>query len=184
MKTIPKIQNVCAKDELKPVLNYVFVTKKDTVATDGSIIIIHSTIDLFGNEFASMVPEDGICIHWTDFAKIGGKECSLEWKTEGVIKITYPKARPVFIESIKQDSIGKYPNYMAVIPDGGNNEEITEIGINPSLLLTLTEAITTFKNATVKLTFTGSTRVVIISENRKYPEFKYVKALIVPVEIK
>lgn len=180
MKQFPKIQNACAKDDLRPVMNYVFITKEHAVASNTHILVCHDSTELFNKDFIEKLPDHPILIHREDFSKIGGKECHVEIHSDNVIKVHYKKNRPVLIEYEKEDKIGKFPNYKAVIPEEFD-AEINGIGLNPEFLITLRDSITSTKN-TVQLYFKGEEYAINVKI--RDCEFNNYKAIIMPITLK
>ena len=52
---IPKISQICSKDELMELLNYVLITKTDVVATDEQALVMHPVCELFSDEFHNIM---------------------------------------------------------------------------------------------------------------------------------
>lgn len=141
-KTI-KLDLACGKDDLRPVMQYIKVTKEVMVATDAHIMAVIPTEVVFDDvEFRNAIPEEGILIHREDWKKLLQYEYGV-WKTEGeVIKLISSKKRNLLIEVEKEDEVGKYPNWSAVIPDKEyQTHELNEVGVNFELAINLQKAL-------------------------------------------
>lgn len=136
-----KLNLITAKDDLYESMQYVKVTKKETVATNAHVLAIIPTSEIFDEEFIKDIPDDGLLIHADDWKKMLQFDTA-EWKTKGsVIKLCHSKKRNVLIEVEHEDDLGfKYPNYESVIPqEYGSNVE--DLRLNPKYLHDLQQAL-------------------------------------------
>lgn len=132
---------ITSKDDLRPTLNYVKVTKENCVATDAHALGVIPTEDIFDEEFIIEIPEEGMLIHSEDWKKLKNN-INVSWKTDGVIKIMYKgKKRDVLIETEREESIGIYPKWESVIPKEVGEEPVESIGINFKIGLNLQKAL-------------------------------------------
>lgn len=153
---------ICAKDEMRPVMQYVKVTKNYCIATNAHVLGKIKTETIFDLEFIAKLPEEGILVHQEDWKKLKNAVL-IEWKSNDVIKICYSgKKRDVLIESETESNIGTYPNIDAVIPTKENRQvELNQIAFNASLLLDLQKALNI---PNVKLQFSGMNRPIYVTD--------------------
>lgn len=158
MNCLPKIETCCSKDELRPSMMHVFITKENIVATNAIVVIYHKTEDYFNDEFINQIPENGIYILGTDFAKFSGKVCSFEWKTEGVIKVWAGKSSML----IETKEPGKFPNWEGIIPTDSDQTEVKQICFNPDQLALLSKGLKIPKSDAnyMKFVFHGENRPI------------------------
>ena len=182
MNQFPKIHSACCTDELRPIIGVVHITKQHIVATNSHILVIHDSNSLLTDKFIAGIPEEGINIHRDDFAKFGGKECELSWKSEGVIRVTYAKrSRPILIEC---ESDSKYISYMAIVPtDISIGVAQKQANINIDYLHTLKTAMSMdIKNYT--LTFYGETKAILVTTlTGSTDKINTIRGLIMPIKI-
>ena len=61
-KTLPKLHLVCQDySQIRPIMNYILVTKDDVVATDAHVLVIHKTRDLFDEHFINKMLQPTSC---------------------------------------------------------------------------------------------------------------------------
>ena len=151
-----KLDLACGKDDLRPVMQYVKVTKNKIVATDAHIMAIIDTSEVFNEDFIIGIPEDGMLIHRDDWKKMIQYEIPT-WKTEGqVMKMVHSKKRSLLIEVEFEKDIAKYPNWEAIIPDG-DFVELGQVGINFELAHKIQQALDIPSS---KLSFYGDTKPI------------------------
>ena len=147
-----KLDLIASKDDLRPIMNFIVVSKINCVATNGNVLGVVPTGEIFDEDFINDLPEDGILIHREDWKKLYDTSSifihDIDSKT---IKIIYPKKRSVIIEFSTEDAEGKYPKWDSVIPK--SEGETSEMNINPRLLALLTKALGYTTGC--KLTFCG-----------------------------
>ena len=177
-----KLDLACGKDDLRPVMQYVLVTKEKCVATDAHIMAIIPTNKFFKDEFIASIPEEGMLIHREDWKKMLPYTVAV-WKTEGeVIKCLDSKKRPLLIEVESQEEVGKYPNWEAVIPtkDMREGAEVDSIGLNLEIAATLQKALGL---PSCKLDFSGKGRAIYLTAaNEEDSNGQY--GIVMPVMIK
>lgn len=161
LQLLPALENVCSRDDLRPVLQHIFVTKEKFVATNAHIMVWHDTEKFFNEDFIKEIPDDGILIHHEDWKKM--KIClHFEWH-KGLVKINYTKKRPVIIEVTNEDKVGKYPNWETVIPKLEEPVQLSEIAVKPEYLVTIQKAIN-YGDSKVKMVFTGVGKAILVQE--------------------
>lgn len=136
-----KLDLICSKDELRPVMGHVLVTKENCVATDAHVMGIIPTAEIFDAQFIEQLGETPLLIFSSDWKKMNNAT-GIMWKdrAKNIIEIFYKKGRPALIEAETEEKIAKYPNWKAVIPEtpGGETEKLC---FSPTLLLNLTKAL-------------------------------------------
>lgn len=91
MKTKLKFNLLCGKDELRPILNYVFLDEKNIVATDAHVLGCSPTDKVFFKDFIKDIPKEGVLIHKDDWSKIIQYD-EAKWKVKGeIIELTHAK---------------------------------------------------------------------------------------------
>jgi hypothetical protein len=150
---------ICSKDELRPTMHYVKVTKNNTVATNGYVIGVVPTENIFDTDFIRQIPESGFLIHAEDFSKLI-KGDFLTWKTSGAVISINSKKRPQLIEINTETKVGVYPNWEAVFPTG-ENVEITKIGVDFKIAFDLQKALDLDR---CKLEFYGVNKGIKVTE--------------------
>lgn len=95
-----KLDLLCSRDVLKPILNHVFVTKDWCLATDAVVMGRVPTHRIFRKDFIEGLPDGGVLIHWEDWKKLKGKVMCF-WKSKEVIGINYfKKPKNELIEAV------------------------------------------------------------------------------------
>ena len=135
---------ITGKDDLRPILKYIKVTKEKCIATNAHVLGIVPTNEVFEEEFIEEIPDDGFLIHSEEWKKLKGN-LIVEWKTpitnqNGVIKVIFKKKRPILFETASEKIIGKYINWQAVIPQG-ELQMINKVGINCRLAYDLQKSL-------------------------------------------
>jgi hypothetical protein len=164
-----KLDKIVSKDELRPAMTYIYVTKEDCVATNGHVVGIVKTINIATNtaEFIECIPDEGFYVHPDDWKKL--KDINILILIGGIIHAIPQKGRKILIETIKIDDVFKYPRYKDVIPSGTPVETET-IGFNYGLLSDLCEAIgVDSKEKTIYPVFYGQKKPIKIKlDNGNY----------------
>ena len=172
MKTLPKLHLCCSDDELRPVMNHVFVSKEDIVSSDSHMLIKFNTEEIFDPDFIEAMPKRFL-IHGENWKMMAKRHDFIFFKDDRieVIKNDYSILIPIVLE----DKIGKYPDYKLVM---GKLEKtpIEKIGIKPELLKKLSLAI---GSKILQLYFNDNSHRIDI----KAPGIKGFEALIMPAMI-
>ena len=189
-KTLPKLHLVCQDySQIRPIMNYILVTKDDVVATDAHVLVIHKTRDLFDEHFINKMP-DRFLIHMNQWKRICLKHYNIEFDNDEIIvqHHGYQNAFKITMEGEKPASLlhsyggFEYPLYNKVLLPDSEIQAVENIGLNPILVDKLTKAMFSPNDATknLKLTFYGSNRHIMAHPvNSEYS----AKALIMPVMI-
>jgi len=161
-----KLDLACGKDDLRPVMEYVKVTRDKMIATDAHIMAVVDTDTVFDSDFIQGIPEEGMLIHREDWKKMIQYEVPT-WKTEGeVIKMVHSKKRSLLVEVEYEKDIAKYPNWQAIIPEG-DKFELDKIGINFELAIKLQQALNL---DSCKLEFFGDSKPILVSDSKEQKE--------------
>ena len=171
-----KLHLLCAKDDLRPTLNHVKVTREVCVATDAHILAAVPTELMFDNDFISQIPEQGVLIHHEDWRKMCAG-IGVAWKSEDVLRVIMKSGkRDVLIEVESESEVGKYPNWEDVVPRENMREDVGSIGINAKFAATLQDALDW---PSLKLSFNGVSRAMTVSNARDDSEG--ITAIIMPI---
>ena len=130
---------VCANGDTPSVLEYVLLTKEEIWASDGHCGVIHSTKNLFGEDFYDSLKEDDRYlihgIYWKKLCKRGIISIELE---NGKIKTIDRKG---FIEYLPlEKEIVKFPSLHKVFPFECEGV-VNIVGLNPVILQNLQLAL-------------------------------------------
>jgi hypothetical protein len=175
MKKIPQLDKTCA-DELRPSLNHVIITKDNIVATNGNIIAVLVTNEIFDNDFINEFPNDKFYIASKDW-KIFKGATSIKWDTDKSY-IQVCKKNGINLIPVKTDVDFTYPNWKAIIPNIEDMEKIGEFGMDIKLLYNLSLAMPIFN--TYKFIFTGRNKGILVIDNSgEYKSF----GMIMPIMI-
>ena len=131
-KNYPKIHKACGIDIfIRPVFNYVFVSKKFIKATDAYVLIHHKTDEIFTQEFCDSLPKKAILIHRLHFAEITRAGCEDHKVEKDMIKYSYRDLWNYVPFEIDGKDMN-YPNTDKVFPK--DIKAVKNIGIAPSVL--------------------------------------------------
>jgi len=185
VKALPPIHVVCANDELRPVMNYVFITKEHVVASDAHIIAIHIADELFSEEFIDGFPVDEFLIHFEYWKQMSSNTVDFVCWNKGFIEVHHKKSnKPPIIIKITENSVAKgpgiFPNWQGVMPQGDEFISISEIGISAIKLNTLSKALG--DPSGLRLSFFGANKGIRVSQ---LDNCNFLKAygLIIPMMI-
>lgn len=173
MKKLPKINMCCSKDVLRPSLGYIEITKSTIVATNGNIMVVNKTNEVFEQEFITKFPYKKFYIHestWREMHK--GR---IYWKGNTIVVC---KSNGEFRFKVIANPEWKYPNWKNFVSI--SKEDVDVIGINPLLLYRLYQALP--NNTFNKLTFCGKTKHIIVeSVESKYKSFGIIMPIILNI---
>ena len=160
-----KLHMACGKDELRPSMTNVFVTKQFCVATDSHLMAIVPTADIFtGEKSIENIPEEGMYVNANDWRKLIAANF-VEYDGEFVVG-HFPRKSPAHVKPIAVKDIGPYPKWEAVIPSADRFDSVSRIGVNPKLMYNLYQAL----DAPIfKLDFISKNVAIAVS----LPEFGY-----------
>ncbi|RLA48525.1 MAG: hypothetical protein DRQ98_14565 [Gammaproteobacteria bacterium] len=162
-------------------MNHVQVTKETIAATNGHILMWDQPCNNFDDEFCSLIPDEGLLIHSEDWKKFD-KSYWVKFRDQNTIEIYYRTKRKVLIEVETEKTIGKFPNWRAVVPNINDVSPIGELGVNPTQYKSIIDAYGTGYNfQDLKLVFTGANRAICIKENNV--DFNLSGAIIMPYKV-
>lgn len=184
MKTLPAFNELCCKDELRPAMNYVYITKEKVVATDAHVMGWADTPEVFDEEIIQAIPEEGILIHAEDWKKML-KADVLVWKEDGkVLKLIHSKKRDELIEIEYQSEVGKYPNWSAVVPNMDSpmdTVELSAIALDPEKLMQVHKFFKPLLHKPgVRMDFYGASKAIRCTPRNKNEETS-MEAIIMPL---
>lgn len=172
-----KLDLICTKDELRPAMCHVKVTKEVMVATDAHVLGVVPTNKLFSNAFIESIPDEGMLIHGDDWKKFNN--CvNILWKSDDVICVIYKGSkRDALIQVENEDRVGKYPNWEVIIPSEIDRvAELNKIGIDMKLALNLQNALGLVN---LSMQFTSPTKPIYVTATKKEDNPSY--GIIMPV---
>lgn len=179
-----KIHKVCANDDLRPTMQYVFFKDGKAYATDAHVAIAAplSTISNFTDEEKKQL--EGKVIHATQFAKLlTMRNVDIELADEELCFYCTTKAgKTVIIPLLDEYKIGKFPNVENVITQAElkakeEKEPINCVGLNARMLSNLAIAI----DADIMRFYFGRKNSAIVVRGNIYPE---ICAIIMPCLIR
>ncbi len=180
---LPKLNSCCANDDLRPVLNYVYINGAEVTACDAVVLVIHKTEELFSSEIRDELPEKAY-IPAEDWVELTKKFKRLEVVGK-YLMVHRAKGAPSAVRLVEIDDVGVYPNTRALSPKHFDKVATEEVGINPVFLLRIKDSMTLGKTDALKLEFTGSGRAVRVSltaSKNTIPEFN-PEGLIIPCKL-
>ena len=156
-----KLDLICNKDELRPAMCHVKVTKEIMVATDAHVIGVIPTHKLFSNTFIEDIPDEGMLIHSDDWKKFNNC-ANIVWKSKDIIRVIYKASkRDALIQVENEENIGKYPNWEAIMPKKEDRvAELNKIGVNMKLAFNLQNALGLISLA---IQFSGATKAIYVT---------------------
>lgn len=102
-----KLDFICEKGMLHPILGYVYVTKDWCIATDAIVMARVSTGLVFDLDFIKKIPDSGVLIHHEDWSKLRNVyRC--KWMSDSLIAVSYMnKTKEELIAAVNPDSFPK-----------------------------------------------------------------------------
>lgn len=129
-----KLHLICGKDNFRPNMNHVLVTKEYCVATNAHVLGAIPTYQIFAEE-SEKIPESGILIHSEDWKKISDSTMTNLVVGNDTIEIIYRKKPSGLIKFHTNGKDYTFPNWKAVVPDKVDKEEFTINAIRLNLKL-------------------------------------------------
>ena len=157
---LPKLNLICPKDELRPIINYVFINETEVAATDAHALAVLDKQEMFGDTLKDV---NNILIrsdHWKlftmeyEFITVDTHNQYISIIRKGGIVDMCPYR--------DENSVGKFPNYSAIIPSYSSVNSVEKIGVNPFLLQKLAQALS-IKKQGLKLRFDGESRAIYVT---------------------
>lgn len=155
-----KLHLITSKDQLRPVMCHIYVTRQNCVATNAHVLGVIPTDLVFDSQFIAEIPEEGFYIHPDDWKTMIQADYIL-WKSPDIIKLVFHKfsKRNQVFEAFKVSDIGRPIQWEQVMPDPKNYAPVSQFGVNASLLKDLQDALG-FES--VRLTFTPGVRAAMV----------------------
>jgi len=159
------------------------VDKDNCVATDGQVLGVIPTKNIFSGSFIECLKDKSILIHREDWKKLNGATAIDFMDVEKLtIKAFYNNKRPVIIEAIYDNKEGgKYPNWQGVVPKKEGTTDV--MNLIPELLEKLSKALGL---AQCKLNHCGDvTKVILVTPlSHQALENEGVYGVIMPISDK
>lgn len=146
-----KINSVCGKDDLRPIMQMVYFNAGYMYATDGHVAVKAKVAEFadFDENEVELLNEK--FLHKDIFKKV--LSCKMvKVREDGIVDMIHGTVYPW----AKED--GKYPNIEAVIPK--EFVETPEIGLNPDVAKRIFDVLKTGIFYGVKLKFSGSNKPI------------------------
>jgi len=177
---LPKLHYACCSDRLRLTIEHILVTKDEVVATDGNILVVHKTSDIFDSDFISNMPERFL-IHRTQWRLFCSNARIISFENNSIC-VVYDGYKVNYQISTEEEIGLKYPNYNSVFPKKEEVEAIDSIGLNPIKLHNLSQAMFASVSSSkgLKFAFYGKARGVLVTPSDMYNN---TRALIMPVMI-
>lgn len=176
---LPKLHKAAGRDELRPVMSHILITKENTVVTNSSILVVHKTSELFNNEFVNNIPDEGMYITAEDWKVFTTEFVAVQLDNNLIITIIRKK-REQLIKGKKVDKIGDYPSWKFLFKkQKGIKFECGDFGININNTIALHEA-TGCQNLRFQC-FDRARQINVLTNNDC--DYDSVKAVIMPMMI-
>jgi len=153
-----KLHFACSKDDLRPSMTQVYVTKENIVATDANILAVVPTKDVFDDPSIDLLPEEGLYIDSNDWKKLVGAY-QVIYNGEFVVAF-FPRKSEAHVRPRTIEDVGNYPQWEQIVPDTSKFDSVGRIGLNPKMLYNLHQALDV---PTFKLEFAGENKPVAVA---------------------
>lgn len=137
---LPKLHLITSTDQLRPAYNYIQISKKDMRATDFHCLAIIPTRETILDP--EQLPEEPIYLHYESYKLL---------TVSSITAVNFDKEKRQFIaihKGLKPATIipvteldARYPDFDSVIPSRKDSSSRSILGINPTLLAKLADAI-------------------------------------------
>ncbi len=169
IKKVPKIHYATCTDELRPALQHILITKKNIIASNLYILVIHETKNVFDKQLIDDLP-DRCLIHRENWKILARGHYDIIYNKEAKCFDVVGRNTKFFIKVEFEEKIGNFPDYNYVM-NKWEKGSIDSIGISPELLYDLGRAMDC-KN-TVELKFHNKNRGILVKS-------EFAKGLIMP----
>ncbi len=176
-----KLNLICGKDDLRPLMTYVKVTRENMVATNGHALGVIPTKKLFNEEFIEKIPESGFLILADDYAKLLTAN-GIEWSSEKLLTYLDKKYNPCYVPIRFEEDDFTYPNWEQIIPkEKDRTAQLNYVGIDLKIALSLQSALG-FRSC--KFTFSGLTKAIFVEcASNQYDDCAESYGLLMPVMV-
>lgn len=163
-----KLHKVCADDALRPVMGYLCFRNGNVYATDAHIAIAAplSFVSSFSEEEQKLL--EGKLIHATQFAQLLKMRATYVKETaDGVqFECKTGAGETVIIPILTEEALGKFLNVESILENARisakeNKQPVSHIGLRPSLLADLTDAM---HAQIVHLYFSDEKKAIIVRD--------------------
>jgi len=177
---LPKLHYACCSNSLRVTIEYILVTKDEVVATDGTMLVVHKTSDIFDSDFIANMPERFL-IHRTQWRLFCNNALAISFENN-FICVVYDGYKVNYPISTEEQLGTKYPKYNAVFPKKEEVEAIDSIGLNHIKLYNLSQAMFSSVSSAsgLKFEFYGKTRGILVTPSNSHNN---TRALLMPVMI-
>ena len=175
-----KIHKVCATDDLRPAMSYVFFKDGNAYATDAhnAVSAPLSTISNFTDEEKELL--EGKVIHGSQFAKLlTMRNVEIELLGENLCFHCYTKeGETVIIPILDEEKIGKFPNVEGVINKAEKEAKDEKLPVNMVVLnaRSLSSLASAINANIIHFYFTQANHAIVV-RNAEYPE---IRAIMMP----
>jgi len=147
---IPKIYECLDIDSFRPIMNLAKITREQTVASDAHILVVHKTRELFNDQFADSLPEDGILVGREALKDLSISHAEAVYFMPEVkmlkVKHSYQgrewyRYYEIYLVSEKTDPGWNYPEWEKVWPSPKDKIKKQEINFNPRILNNLAKGM-------------------------------------------
>lgn len=160
---LPKLNLICSKDELRPALCCVQISRKDLRATDTTCLAIIPTEKTALAECG--LPEKPVYLHREAYKLLTAPSIAIiTFDSLSDQFIAYHKgAKPETVVPLTKMG-ERYPDFEPLLPRWNDTKDLNTAAVNPRLLLNLAEAIAEpgQKNLGVSLRFTDKYPMVLV----------------------
>jgi hypothetical protein len=156
---------IAGKDYLRPTTAGVYFTNGKAVATDGHKLLELDLLKYAETETETIHLLDGFFIDQEQLKEVKAAKNQTIWIGDGKIVVMSSKFKVLkTLELQKMDEVGRYPNYEAVVPSSENVKDVSRIGINPTLMIEVFNALKFANIDSIKcyLQFNGENKAVSI----------------------
>lgn len=166
---IPYLELALADDKIRPALGLVWIGKEETFASDAHVMVVHKTVELFGQPFIDSLPDVGISLPprvIKDIRKDDVYEILVSEDKKSLMLLPnflFANQRPTIIYRLN-DPDCKPPAYHAVVPRMEDARPIDSIQINPRCIDNLAKALTPKKERLIgmKFYFMGKDKGILV----------------------
>jgi hypothetical protein len=137
---LPRLDLIADRTQMRPILNYIYLTRDVIVATDTHCFVEFKTTELFHFSFISELPDYPLLIHWKQWELFAKKHLIHSLDKNKNIRITFSDNYSVIIPTTTENKENiSYPDYSSIFPD--NHKYTNQIKLNPKLLYKLSRAL-------------------------------------------
>lgn len=177
-KFIPKIHLACVNDVLRPIFQYVLVTKENIVATNSHLIVKIPTIDIF-HKIIDKLPERCL-IHKDVWAQLVNADQIIDFKDDILFYLINGILFCLKVDYENSNTIDRmFPNYKVVMET--KKAPVDKIKLRPDFLKKIQDCIfVNEKDKSLILEFAGNNGGISI---RPSDPDNHAKAILMPMMI-